>query len=853
MNEEEKLWLDNHIGKVELAPDSHFEPFEFFDSNNKYMGLGADYVHLIEGKLGFNFKYVKTSSWAVNIEMMKKQQLDVWGAVVKTPQRDEFMEFTLPYYELHSVLIIPSNYKGDYICNPDSGDMIAVVEGYYTHDYLKNNYLEENILHYSSVMEALQSVQNGQSAAFLTDIATASYYFEKSGIKNLRVGGMPDLGSSKISMAVRSDWKILAVIIDKVIERITPEENAEIIRKWVGIQNSEEMLFKIDNSTLIKSFSILFILLILLFLFFLISKNMRKVLINHFKIKIAVSLLLIFLILFFNFNPVFPNPVSSFHLTEEEQIWLDNNQGLKIAPDYSFAPIEFIQDNQFKGISADYVSVLEDLLDYKFEIVKIEKWSENIESAKNREIDIWSAVATTPQKSEYMLFTEPYLDILSVFVVSRENSGRYDINNMGRNVVAVVKGYFTHDYLKENFPDVSLRLVDTAAEGLQAVAFKEVNAMLIDVATASWLIEKNGLTTLKVGANADIKYQLSFASRSDMPILNQILNRALKSIPEDKTKKIYNKWINYSIQNYIDLKKLFIILVFFIFLVGLIFTVIIFWNKSLRKMVSLRVKELAEKDAQLLQAQKMEMVGTLAGGLAHDFNNIVTGISGTVALIKLHLDTDGSISKDQLKDYLLLIDKSGDRAVKLVQQLLTVSRKQKPSMSVVDLNELVQDVTSIVKSTLDKSIILNVKYLNRKAIIIADAGQIEQVLLNFCLNASHSMTIMRDSKKEWGGVLDISITGFVPEMNLPHSPEAVIGTRYWVVSVKDTGVGINKNDLKDIFTPFYTTKVAGTGTGLGLSMVYSIVSEHNGFVEVSSIPGEGSEFKLYIPGKKADK
>lgn len=119
-----------------------------------------------------------------------------------------------------------SNFKGNYVYNSDSGDIIAVIEG---------------ILTFSSPLDAFESVQNGQAAAFLTDIATASYYFEKAGITNLRVGGSPDLGSSHLSIAIRADWKILADIIDKVIVIFTTEENVDIIRNWIGIQSSEEV------------------------------------------------------------------------------------------------------------------------------------------------------------------------------------------------------------------------------------------------------------------------------------------------------------------------------------------------------------------------------------------------------------------------------------------------------------------------------------------------------------------------------------------------------------------------------------------------------------------------------------
>lgn len=561
------------------------------------------------------------------------------------------------------------------------------------------------------------------------------------------------------------------------------------------------------------------------------------------------TFILITIILFLIFSLFLSGSEIKFILTKEEQTWLDNNKGLRIAPDYNFAPIEFINDNQFDGIAADYVKLLEQLLDYKFQIIKIEKWADNIESAKNREIDIWTAVAPTLQKSEYMLFTEPYLNIVSVLIVSKRDSREYNLEEMGDKVVAVVDGYFTHDYLLKNYPDINLQIVENAEKGLRSVVFENVDALLIDIATASWLIEKNGFTSIKVVKNIETNYHLSFASRSDMPILNQILNRALKSIDKDSRNNIYHKWINYHGSGYLDINKLIrFLIIIFIFII-IIFAIIIFWNMSLRKMVSLRVEQLAERDAQLLQSQKMEMVGTLAGGLAHDFNNIVAGISGTVSLIKLLLDSDGFIKAEQLRDYLTLIDRSGERAANLVQQLLTVSNKQKTDMSVIDLNKLVLHVTTVIKNSLDKSITMKIDYTEEEALILADFGQIEQVLLNFCVNAIHSMTVMRDLKNERGGFLDISVNSFHPKKKQFYSVNVGDNINYWVLSVKDTGVGMSAEVINNIFTPFFTTKDIGDGSGMGLSMVYSIANQHNGFIDVSSIPGVGSEFKFYIPEK----
>lgn len=259
------------------------------------------------------------------------------------------------------------------------------------------------------------------------------------------------------------------------------------------------------------------------------------------------------------------------------------------------------------------------------------------------------------------------------------------------------------------------------------------------------------------------------------------------------------------------------------------------------------ISEQKKIEEQLLQAQKMETVGTLAGGLAHDFNNVLAGIIGTLSLIKNRLKRDGSIKTDKLENFLDLMQEAGDQASILVKQLLTLSRKQDLNFTPVDLNSTVKHVVEICKGSFDKSIKLNPIYFNSPAIINADSTQLEQVLLNICVNSAHAMTIMKKENEKWGGKLSVSIESINADKYFCNTfQEARIG-EYWLLSVKDNGVGMDKKTLDRIFNPFYSTKDKGAGTGLGLSMVYNIIKQHSGFVDVYSAKGIGSTFNLYLP------
>lgn len=262
----------------------------------------------------------------------------------------------------------------------------------------------------------------------------------------------------------------------------------------------------------------------------------------------------------------------------------------------------------------------------------------------------------------------------------------------------------------------------------------------------------------------------------------------------------------------------------------------------------IRMDDITEKEEieqQLVQAQKMEIIGTLVGGIAHDFNNALSGIVTTVSLLKLELETSAKI--EEVLSYLQIIEYSGNRATSVVKQLLALSRKTKLMFTNVNLNDSISHIVKVCNNSFDKSVKLDINLFPESAMINADITQIEQVLLNLCINASHSMTIMRPENAPQGGTLGISVEHKQLDkvFCLLHA-EASEGS-YYIVRVSDSGVGIEKSRLNKIFEPFYTTKKKEMGTGLGLAMVYNIIKQHKGFIDVYSESGVGTAFNIYLP------
>jgi|GEM_PF-1531700 len=248
-----------------------------------------------------------------------------------------------------------------------------------------------------------------------------------------------------------------------------------------------------------------------------------------------------------------------------------------------------------------------------------------------------------------------------------------------------------------------------------------------------------------------------------------------------------------------------------------------------------RAEQEREKlEEQIRHAQKMKAIGILAGGVAHDFNNLLTAILGNAELL-----LDVIHSSDPMRLEIEEIKKAAERAATLTRQLLAFSRRQPLQKMVVDLNSIVLNIKNMLNRLIGEDIQLITHLEPKLRRNLADPGQIEQVIMNLTVNASDAMT--------YGGKLIIKTENvMLNEDDCQKLRDARPG-RFTCLSVQDTGTGIDKKIIPQIFDPFFSTKGPGSGTGLGLSVVYGIVKQHEGWIDVESEIGRGSNFKVYLP------
>jgi len=252
--------------------------------------------------------------------------------------------------------------------------------------------------------------------------------------------------------------------------------------------------------------------------------------------------------------------------------------------------------------------------------------------------------------------------------------------------------------------------------------------------------------------------------------------------------------------------------------------------ESLKK----REREKEELEEQLRHSQKMEAIGTLSGGIAHDFNNILSVIKSYGQLLQKK-----TAKEDDANRYLGHILSSADKASTLTRSLLAIGRRQIINPSPVNLSRIIRNVEGILRRLLEESILLEVELPDDTLIVTADSGCLELVLINLATNARDAMPA--------GGSLKISLRTGGGNGQKARQTASRKTDRYAIISVADTGSGIDEAIRSRIFDPFFTTKEVGKGTGLGLSMAYGIIDQHGGRIDVDSEPGRGSTFHIYLP------
>ncbi len=543
----------------------------------------------------------------------------------------------------------------------------------------------------------------------------------------------------------------------------------------------------------------------------------------------------------------FDKPILRF--SSEEEKYISERKTLRFCVDPNWMPFEAIDKNgKLIGMSADYVLMLEERIGVPLELVPTKTWNETIAFASTKQCDFITMAMETEERKKSLLFTRPYLNFSEVIATRADVRFIEDIATVLDQKHGVVEGYAHKKFLEKKYPGITINEVADVKDGLQQVQDGKLFSFIGSAAAIAYIIEREALAELRISGEIDHVAHMSIAVRDDDPVLLAILEKVISDIGDEKIMAVYRKWVEVKYIQHIDYSLLWKILAVVIAL----FSIVLYrnWklaqfniqirdvNKALQKEIAERIvaeEKRCELEKQLFQAQKMESIGLMASGVAHDLNNILSGIVGYPDLLLPGLSEDS-----ELRLPIVAIQESGQRAAAVVADLLTVARGAASIFDVYDIDTLIDEHIHSPECkklmSLHQGIQCQVQFAARHTAVSCSPVHVRKCLMNLIINAAEAIN-------NKGTIIVTTCNESIPD----DDKNKIKTGEYVVVAVQDTGPGISATDLGHIFEPFYTKKAMGrSGSGLGLAVVWNTMEDHSGQVLVDS-DHNGTCFRLYFP------
>lgn len=844
---EEHQWLRSHK-TIRIAPNPNFIPIEFFEGDTLYSGVAAELVHELETMLGVQFTIVRFNNMSEIFEAAQRKEIDVIPATTITEQRKEYLIFTDPFIHLQKVIVVRKSDPRKLTIDSLNGMRVSIIYRSSVHERLLKEGIKATLDTVPSTLESLYEVSFGKVDASVANIATVSYIIERWGLSNLRIAG--DFGpKDPYTMAVRNDWPEFASILNKALHAIPEPKKNQIIKKWTGLSLELPWYMQIPWQWIVLSIALitLFVTIVVLWNISL-RKNLNAKtaeLEREFQKRLEAQNALLkseekFEVLF--------HAAADANLIIEQNRIIDCNNAALHALGFEQKDVlgkgldELSPTLQPDGISSSlkYLELAQKALDHgaiKFEWVL----------QKKDATPLWTEITFTRVYvgKETLLYTT-WRDITDRKLVEQETYHHYkQIQMLYQATKSITQSYTPNDVASKTinalnalFPgsqssiwisngNQDLELL--ATNDLPGTSSQENQTQPVNCEVCLWAIH-NSKPLLIHDLQNEERFHHSCCTKGSLLVVPMVAaSRVIGCIT------VLNPHPHAFTDNDVNLLSTLSNSIAVVYEnVELI--------ESLRKELEERKQVEAQRqklEEEVRHMQKMESLGVLAGGIAHDFNNILTIISAYTDMLVLHRDREELFPK-----YVEAIMTATKRATDLVRQILTFARRAELQIEPININDIVKELTKLLKETFPKTIEIVTDLDNHISPVLGDAVQIHQSLLNLAVNAKDAMP--------YGGKLTFK-TQIVPLSTVKERFHKATASSYLALSVQDSGVGIPEQHLERIFEPFFTTKEKGKGTGLGLSVVYGIISSMNGFIDVQSTVGKGTTFIIYLPSNHTAK
>jgi len=528
--------------------------------------------------------------------------------------------------------------------------------------------------------------------------------------------------------------------------------------------------------------------------------------------------------------------VHGIKLNDRERAWLKAHKKVRIGTS-QYPPLTFMNDSgSMVGISADYLKQISERTGLRFE-AKYYAWPDLMKQSKSRGVDLFSGLKN-PEREKYLNFTIPYLQVSYVVINRLKTPFLSDFSNLNGKKVAVVKNWTVHKLMKQKFPKVKIVPFDSVPEALTAVSTRRAEAYVGDLLTASYQIQKNVLTNLKIAASAPFRNDtVRFAVRKDWPELATILDKTIRSLSREERDSILQKWLQVRFEKGVDWALVwrwtggvggFLCLI----IIGTIF-----WNRRLSQEIRRRQKIeaeliLAKESAHIANKAKSEFLADMS----HEIRTPMNAILGFSEIMK------DKIKEPQLYHYIEVIHSSGKALLNLINDILDLSKveagKLKLKHTAVSPHRLLNEMQVLFEHKIRDNgleFIMDISPDLPKALLL-DEARLRQVLMNLIGNAI---------KFTEAGYIKLSVDYRYPDEDHHSNLD-------FIICVEDSGAGIPEDQCEFIFDAFSQANgqknIKIDSTGLGLSISKRLIEMMDGQITVSSKIGKGSTFEIIING-----
>lgn len=526
-----------------------------------------------------------------------------------------------------------------------------------------------------------------------------------------------------------------------------------------------------------------------------------------------------------------PNSIAGDFLTAQERQWLDTHVAdLVVAPEANYPPFSFIgknERNNWQGLSADMTQLVATQLGVRFTILPAQNLDAILDQAQRGKVGIITSLKETPQRAHYLSFTPAYVSVPTVVLVKTDTAISGDVRELVEKKVAVGKGYGVQTYLEQHFPDIPLTLVPDDLEGMRQLSFGTVDAVIMDIASASYFIEQQKITNLRVAGTFDYTYDLSFGVRKDLPLLHTILSKTLLAIPEHDRQAVIKDWIRIEINPLNLLRSRYprLLPTFLAILVALLGFGTMVWIIALRRAVERKSKALRQKNAELVRSNaELEQ---FSYAISHDLRQPLRMISSYLQLLQ---DNLGNTLDGENRTFFGFAMDGAKRMDAMMLGLLEYARVGRKGEAMVWIDS---------RTVLDEALLFLRPLVAEAQANLHIEGDWPRIFAN-------PDEILRLLQNLIGNAVKYRMAGRIPEVTISSATTH----RHWRLCVSDNGVGIAPDQIVRLFQVFsrLQSRANYEGTGIGLALCRKIAEHHGGTIQAeSSGVGLGSRFSLTLP------